>query len=180
MKDRDYESGRFRMDARDVKSALSALAAMTLSIPDRDGVLHEFPDGVRGQESVWLDLQFPGIVCTDAEDMARQEYALSADLAYQVQRFGVGVHPGKFGEQNFDLMDLTTAMGVIEESQAAWLRLPKLVRDRYRSWPNVEKAAASGELAQLLKTAGAEAGRSAEAPAVSPSDSAAATPPKGG
>lgn len=153
--------------------------AMTLQIPDRDGVLHEFPNGVRGQESVWLDLQFPGIECSAAEDMARQEYALSADLSYQIQRFGVGHHV-KYGEQDFEMMDLTRAFEVIEESQRAWLELPKVVRDRYQSWSNVEAAAKSGELEQLLRTAGVPAGSSGGAPAVPPSDSAAESPPTAG
>jgi len=112
------------------------------------------------------------VTCTAAEDMARQEYALSSNLAYQVQKFGVGQF-GRSGEQDFDLMDLTTAMAIVEESHAAWGRLPKVVRDRYQSWQNVEAAAKSGELEQVLKTAGVEAGSSASAPGVSPSDSAA-------
>jgi len=139
----------------------------------KPSVVDWFATGVRGQESVRFNLDFGGVVCTADEDMARQEYALSSDLTYQIQRFGVGVHPGKYGVQDFDLMDLTKAHELVEESQRRWLQLPRLVRDRYQSWANVEKAAASGELSQLLKTAGAEAGGSASAPAVSPSDSAA-------
>lgn len=129
--------------------------------------------GLRGQAD--LGLVSPVVVCTEAEDMARQEYALSADLAYQVQRFGVGVH-GKFGNQDFSLLDLTTALALVEQSQAAWLELPKVVRDRYMSWANVEAAAASGELEQLLKAAGAT-GASPVASAASASDSAPVTPP---
>lgn len=134
-------------------SVLERSDRMLLSIPDRDGVEHQFPNGVRGQESVYLDLQFPGVVCTAEEDKARQEYAKSSDIGYQIQRFGVG-HPVSFGEQDFDLMDLTRAMEIVEQSAQAWLRLPKIVRDRYHSWANVEVAAKSGELEQLLKTAG--------------------------
>lgn len=138
-----------------------------------------FASGVRGQETVRLDLQFPGIVCTKEEDMARQEYALSTEIGYQISRFGVG-HPAVFGEQDFDRMDLTTSMAIIEESSQRWLALPKLIRDRYHSWGAVERAAKSGELDQLLRTAGAPAGGSGGAPAVPPSDSAAGTPPKAG
>jgi len=149
---------------------------MDLEIPDRDGVFHVFPNGVRGQESVWLDLQFPGIECTAEEDKARQEHALSTEIGYQISRFGVG-HPVNYGEQNFDLMDRTVAIEVIEASNQAWLSLPKVVRDRYQSWANVEAAAASGELQQLLKAAGVAAAVAA-APAASPSDSAAESTPK--
>lgn len=131
-----------------------------------------FLSGVRGQESVSHDLEFPGIRCTAAEDMARQEYALSSDLAYQVQRFGVGAFPGKYGEQDFDLRDLTRAHELVAEAQAAWLGLPKVVRDRYASWANVEAAAKSGELEQLLKAAGVAPAVGAASDA-SPSDSAA-------
>lgn len=152
-------------------SAVRLAALMTLAIPDRDGVVHEFPNGVRGQESVWLDLQFEGVKCTAEEDMARQEHALSTDIGYQIARYGVG-HPVNYGEQNFELMDLTTALRIVEESQAAWLRLPKVVRDRYQSWRNVEKAAASGELAQVLKAAGDPTGASVGTPARRASDSA--------
>lgn len=150
---------------------------VAFSVIDHDA---HFASGVRGQETVRLDLQFAGVECPASEDMARQEYALSSDLAYQVARFGVGVHPGRSGEQNFDLMDLTRAFEVVEEAQQAWLRLPKVVRDRYHSWPAVERAQKSGELEQLLRTAGAAAGSSGGAPGVPPSDSAAEGPPKAG
>lgn len=134
-----------------------------------------FAHGVRGQESVSADLQFGGIECTAAEDMARQEYALSADVGYQVQRFGVG-HPTKSGAIDFDHMDLTKAYQIVEQAQLAWLELPSVIRDRYKTWANVEAAAESGELAQLLKTAGVE-----EVPssirAGSPSDSAGEVKP---
>lgn len=150
---------------------------MLLSIPDRDGVVHQFANGVRGQESVWLDLQFEGIRCTAEEDMARQEHALSTEIGYQISKFGVG-HPVNYGEQNFDLMDRTLAIEVIEASNQAWLRLPRVVRDRYQSWANVEAAAQSGELEQLLRSAGVPAGSSGGASADPPSDSAADGTPK--
>lgn len=111
-----------------------------------------------------------GVACTASEDMCRQEYALQSDLAYQVQRFGVG-HHGVSGVVDFDHMDLTTALALVEESNQAWLRLPKVVRDRYASWANVEKAAASGELEQVLKAAGI-GGDQPPKPAASASDSA--------
>lgn len=115
----------------------------------------------------------PVIECTEAEDMARQEYKLQSDLAYQVQRFGAGL-PFKSGEVNFDNLDLTKAFELIAESREAWLRLPKVVRDRYQSWENVERAAQTGELQQVLQTAGIDTGVVPVAkPAVSPSDSAA-------
>jgi len=112
-----------------------------------------FASGVRGQESIrHMPMFSPVVVCNAAEDMARQEYKLSSDLAYQVTRFGAGV-PFASGELDTD-MDLTRAFELVEESQSRWLSLPKLVRDRYSSWANVEAAARSGELLQLLKTAG--------------------------
>lgn len=126
----------------------------------------------RGQEAVGVVDVSPLIRCTAEEDMARQEYALQSDLAYQVQRFGVGQF-GRSGVQDFDLMDLTKALAVIEESQQRWLSLPKVVRDRYQSWQNVERAAESGELAQILKAAGIEGSGSPSKPAASPSGSAA-------
>lgn len=121
----------------------------------------------------------PVVACTAAEDMARQEYKMSSDLQYQVTRFGAGL-PFKSGEVNFDQMDLTAAFSLLEESRDAWLRLPKVVRDRYQSWDNVERAAASGELQQLLQTAGIDmTGSSVVAkPDVSPSESAADGGPK--
>ena len=114
----------------------------------------------------------PVISCTEAEDMARQEYKLQADLQYQVTRFGAGL-PFKSGSVDFDHMDLTKAFELIAESQERWLTLPKVIRDRYQSWANVERAAQSGELAQVLKAAGIDAGSSASVPDASPSDSAA-------
>lgn len=135
-----------------------------------------FASGVRGQESVRQDLQFETVECTAAEDKARQEYGVQSDIGYQIQKFGVG-HPLTFGEQDFNLMDLTTAMRLVDESRDAWLRLPKVVRDRYQSWANVERAAATGELEQVLKAAGASAAV-ADVLAASPSDSAADDKPK--
>jgi len=126
---------------------------------------------IRGHVDVLEGGLSPVIVCTEGEDMARQEYALQSDLAYQVQRFGVGHHT-KSGAVDFDSMDLTTALGLVEASSQQWLQLPKVVRDRYQSWANVEKAAATGELQQLLKAAGAPAAVAGDS-AASPSDSAA-------
>lgn len=104
--------------------------------------------------------------------MARQEYKLQSDLQYQVTRFGAGL-PFESGAVDFDHMDLTKAFELIEEAQQRWLTLPKVVRDRYQSWANVEAAAASGELEQVLKTAGIDGGVSPAEPDVPPSDSAA-------
>lgn len=125
---------------------------------------------LRGQQDVGV---FHGevVVCTAEEDKARQEYLLSSDLGYQVQRFGVGVHP-QYGEQNFDLMDRTLALELVAESNRLWLELPRVIRDRYQSWANVEAAAASGELEQVLKAAGASTAV-VDVPAASPSESAA-------
>lgn len=130
-----------------------------------------FASGVRGQETVRSDLQFAGIVCTDAEDMARQEYKLQSDLQYQVTRFGAGL-PFQSGQLDTDL-DLTRAFELVEESQQRWLALPKGIRDRYMSWANVEHAAKSGELEQFMKTLGIDGIGSPSVPDGSPSDSAA-------
>lgn len=108
----------------------------------------------RGMEDVGNpDGPNPVIACSADEDMARQEYALSADLKYQVQRFGVG-RPMDVGAVDFDNLDLTTAFALIEEAQARWDALPRVIRDRYQSWGAVEAAAQSGELQQVLKAAG--------------------------
>ncbi|AXH77352.1 MAG: hypothetical protein [Microviridae sp.] len=131
-----------------------------------------------GQEVVWEDRPSPVIACTPEEDMARQEYAVSSEIGYQISRFGVG-HPVAHGVVDFDNMDLTRAFELVQESNQAWLRLPKLVRDRYHSWAAIEAADASGELAQLLKAAGVD-GVPPSAPAASASDSAAVPPPAGG
>jgi len=119
----------------------------------------------------------PVVACTASEDMARQEYALSADIRYQIQQFGVG-HRGVSGHVDFDNMDLTRAYELIEESSQAWLRLPRVLRDRYQSWSAIERAAASGELEQLLKAAGAD-GVPPSVPAASPPAGATSTPPAG-
>lgn len=122
---------------------------------------------------IWVPELPPVVSCSAAEDMARQEYALSADLKYQIQRFGVGHHTVS-GQVDFDHLDLTTAMALVEESSQAWLRLPKLVRDRYQHWGAVEAAARSGELSQLLKAAGIDGEVvPPSSPDASPSDSAA-------
>lgn len=99
------------------------------------------------------------VVCNAAEDMCRQEYALSTQIGYQISKFGVG-HPLQFGEQDMDLLDRTRAMEILAASAEQWLGLPKVVRDRYQSWANVEAAAKSGELQQLLKAAGVDGGSS--------------------
>lgn len=126
---------------------------------------------IRGHADVFFGGESPTIECSAAEDMARQEYALSSDLAYQIQRFGVGHHT-RSGVVDFDHLDLTSALALVERSQQQWLELPKVVRDRYQSWANVEKAAQTGELQQLLKAAGAPA-VVAGGPAASPSEAPA-------
>lgn len=118
-----------------------------------------------------LSAENPVVSCTAEEDRARQEYRLQSDLAYQVQRFGVGAHP-QYGTVDYETMDLTRAFEIMAESRRAWLELPSIVRERYGSWQGVEKAAASGELEQLLKTAGLDGSRKPSGPDGSPSDSA--------
>lgn len=136
----------------------------------KSAVVDHFSSGVRGQETLRLNLEFPGIVCTAAEDMARQEYKLQSDLQYQVTRFGAGL-PFHSGELDTDL-DLTRAFELIEETQQRWLTLPKGVRDRYMSWANVEHAAKTGELEQFLKTLGLDGGSLPSKPDGSASGSA--------
>lgn len=121
----------------------------------------------------------PVVACTPEEDRARQEYGVSSQIQYQIQRFGIN-HPLVSGEADFELMDLTVAMQKIEAANAAWLELPKVVRDRYHSWAAVEHAAKSGELDDLLKGAGVPAGSSGGAPAPSASDSAPVPPANAG
>lgn len=130
-----------------------------------------FRTGVRGQETVRLNLEFPGVVCTAEEDKARQEYKQSSEIGYQISRFGVG-HPVAHGEFDYDNLDLTRAYELVNDASERWLRLPRVIRDRYHSWAAVEAAASSGELEQVLKTAGVPAS-SAGAAGVSASDSAA-------
>lgn len=90
--------------------------------------------GVRGQETVRLIPHFGDRVeCTASEDMARQEYKLESDIAYQMARFGQGM-PHQHGEFDFDRADLQQALAAVEEATQAFQRLPKVVRDRYRSW----------------------------------------------
>jgi len=131
----------------------------------------------RGQETVSLDLQFPGIECTAEEDKCRQEYALKTDISFQLQAFGLG-RPMQYGAVDFDNLDLTRALELVDAAQQQWLGLPKVIRDRYQSWSAVESAARSGELEQVLKAAGVAAA-SAAAPAASASDSAPVDEPKG-
>lgn len=133
--------------------------------------LVSWPKEFVGQEVVFRDRPSPVVVCTAEEDKARQEYAMSADIKYQIQRFGVG-HPLQGGAIDFDNLDLTRAMALVEEASEAWLRLPSVVRERYQSWAAVEAAARSGELDQVLKAAGVPAGRSGGTAAASASDSA--------
>lgn len=131
------------------------------------------PEPFVGSAAWWAEranMLAPVVACTDAEDMCRQEYGLTADIKYQIQQFGVG-HPSKGGVVDFDNMDLTRALELIEESSQQWLRLPRALRDRYQSWAAVEAAAASGELEQVLKAAGAGEVPS-PVPAASASDSA--------
>lgn len=119
----------------------------------------------------------PVIACTAEEDRTRQEYKLQADISYQVQRFGVGMHPA-YGDQDFAMLDLDVALKLVEDSREAWARLPQVVRARYGSWAAVEHAAQTGELAQVMKAAGLTppSGVGSDASA---SDSAPVTPAKG-
>lgn len=126
----------------------------------------------RSYESIGVD-DFPVVVsCTEEESMTRQEYALQTDLAYQVQRFGVGQF-GQSGIVDYDNLDLTTAIALVNESAERWAALPQAIRQRYGSWAAIEKAAKSGELEQVLKAAGVPPSSSGGTSAASPSDSAA-------
>lgn len=103
---------------------------------------------VRGQEDVWNDVQFDGIACPPEEDRARQEDLPATDIRYQLSRYGVGRTP-TYGVVDFDV-GLQEAIASVDAARAAWERLPQSVRDRYKSWPEVEKAAISGELEKVL------------------------------
>lgn len=158
---------------RDVSSAVEPVLAAQLP------PLEPLPGPFVGSPEWWASREgvSPVVACTAEEDMARQEYALQSEIGYQISRFGVG-HPVQFGQVDYDNMDRTRAMELLREAELAWAALPKVIRDRYQSWSAVEAAAASGELDQVLKAAGA-APVSGAASAASPSESAAGDTPKG-
>lgn len=129
---------------------------------------------LRDQMCVWDNETFDGLVCPPSEDKARQEFKEEADLEFQIRRFGAGL-PFQSGSVDYTL-DLTKAYEMVERAQQAWAELPAAVQTRFANWSEVERAAASGDLATFLK--GLEDARSA-ASKPSASDSAPVTPPAG-
>lgn len=103
----------------------------------------------RSQMSIWDDVQFPGIECTVEEDRARQEFKAESDVAEQLRRYGGGV-PFRNAFVDYDT-DLLQAYDMVEQAADSWSRLPERVRREFRTWPEVELAAANGTLADLLK-----------------------------
>lgn len=113
------------------------------------------------------------VMCTPEEDMARQEFKEQVDVNRVVSQYGTNLfvmnHRGEFHQE----LDLTTAYQAVEESRAAWAKLPKEVRERYGSWDALQTAAESGELSEFLKPPPASGGGLPDAGGGSPSDSAA-------
>lgn len=111
-----------------------------------------------------------GVDCSNLPDLARQEFKAEADLSYQVRRFGAGV-PFQVGQYDAN-MDLLKAHELVERTREAWFALPEKVRDRWKTWPELERAALSGELSAFLKPPAAPGGGSPGGAGGSPSDSA--------
>lgn len=84
---------------------------------------------------------------TGTEDMARQEFAAEVNINNILTKHGVPLSTRQptFGAFNYD-MDLHQATATIREAQAAFTRLPKELREKYRNWAGVLEAVERGEL----------------------------------
>lgn len=89
-----------------------------------------------------------GIDCgpTATAPGARQEFGDDSDVNRIIERSGVPVpRVLAYGEYDFE-MTLQSGLEATRAANGAWDRLPAEVRERYRSWPAVLRAMASGEL----------------------------------
>lgn len=89
------------------------------------------------------------IVCSVQEDRARQEFKAETDTESIIRRLGAGI-PFQNGFVDYDV-DLTRAFAMLEEARTAWERLPGTVREKFKNWSEVEAAASSGQLGDMLK-----------------------------
>lgn len=97
-------------------------------------------------ETLEADSLASSLVCTEAEDRARQEFAKDSDINLLLKRFGLNLpvrHP-EYGEVDFDL-DLQGAYRAVAEAREGFARLPAHLRERYPSWEALMAAVANGE-----------------------------------
>lgn len=111
------------------------------------------------------------VACTQEENKCRPEFlkqTLVSSVMQNVLPLGL-----PSGDVDFDL-DLRQAFAAVKDARSAWFRVPKELREKYRTWDALFEAARTGELKPLEAAAA-----SAAASSGSPSDSAAGVPPKG-
>lgn len=97
--------------------------------------------------------------CPMEEEEVRKEFARESSVMYQLEMFGAGqAFPrlGASGVIDFDL-DRLRAMELLQEADYLFGQLPKVVREKYSNWGQVEIANATGELVELLQPPGSPA-----------------------
>lgn len=81
------------------------------------------------------------------KDTARQEFKQEADINYMLSRFGVTQPRGTpmYGTWD-DSIDLMTAIAAVEEARAGYLKLPTILRRKFKSMEELLSAVESGAL----------------------------------
>lgn len=86
------------------------------------------------------------------EEAVRKEFGKDADVKYQLERFGVDLtrRPIPGAVVDYD-MDRLSALQLLGEAEALFESLPPVVREKYKTWPEIEAAALNGELTKLFE-----------------------------
>lgn len=106
-------------------------------------------DGKQDEISRKLRRSFQG-----TDDHARQEFKNEQDINKMLARYGVpgavAAQRATIGEVNFD-MDLQQSLHMLQETRAAYNRLPADLQQKYGSWQAILAAIEAGELTELPK-----------------------------
>lgn len=94
-----------------------------------------------------------GIACPPEEELVRKEFQKESSIEYQLKMFASGGMPTRMGHNGFvDYdMDRLSALELLGRAEQLFEELPASVREKFKTWPEVEAAALNGELAEVLK-----------------------------
>lgn len=99
---------------------------------------------VDGDQDIYSDraaLDFTG-----TPDPTRQEFKKETDVNYILNRFGVPIAKGTWGQEVDYTLDLQNALGAITDARRAHRNLPPDLRKKYPTWQSLLNALEAGTL----------------------------------
>lgn len=93
-----------------------------------------------------------GIDCSDAEDMARQEFKEETDINNILRRFGLNGflnNDGRYTDTDYTI-DLQSALTTISDARQTFEDLPANIREKYPTMPKLVNALENGTFDKAL------------------------------